>query len=104
MSGATGPVQSMPSSLAASTAGAISSRSSRPNMPFSPQCGLSPATPTRGFSMPSLRQASAAMRMQSSTRSFFTRSQASRSETCVETWTTRMFSCTSIMVYFLVLV
>ena len=46
------------------------------------------------------RQAPAAMRMQSSTRSCFTLSQASRSETCVETWTTRMFSCMSIMVYF----
>ena len=97
-------MQSIPSAFAASTAGVISSISSRPNSPFSPQCGFSPATPTRGFSMPSFRQASAAMRMQSSTRSFFTLSQASRSETWVETWTTRMFSCTSIMVYFLVLV
>ena len=43
---------------------------------------------------------SLAMRMQSSTRSFFTLSQASRNETCVETCTTRRFSWASIMVYF----
>ena len=94
----------IPSAMASSMAGWISSISSVPKSPFSPQCGLSPATATRGVSMPSARQPASAMRITSSTRGFFTRSHASRSDTCVETWTTRRSSCASIMVYLSVFV
>ena len=75
--------------MAASMAGWISSISSVPNMPFSPQWGFRPATAMRGFSMPISLQALLAISMTSSTRSFLTRSQASRRETWVETCTTR---------------
>ena len=95
---------SIPSLRAASMAGWISSTSSVPNIPFSPQWGFSPATPILGALMPSALQALLAMWMQSKTRSFFTLSQASRRDTCVDTWTTRRFSWASIMVYLEVLV
>ena len=41
-------------SLARSTAGPITSISSRPSAPFSPACGLRPATARRGRAMPPL--------------------------------------------------
>jgi len=90
---------SIPSARAASMAGWISSISSTPNMPFSPQWGFSPATAILGSLMPMALQPASAMRMTSRTRSFFTRSQASRKETWVDTWTTRRSSWASIMVY-----
>ena len=48
VSGANGPLASMPSARAACTAGAITCTSSTPNRPPSPACGLRPATATRG--------------------------------------------------------
>ena len=89
----------MPSASAASMAGWISWISSVPNMPFSPQWGFRPATPILGCLMPMALHPASAMRITSSTRSFFTRSQAWRRETWVETWTTRRSSWASIMVY-----
>ena len=56
VSGGHGPDASMPSARAASTAGAITSRSSVPNRPASPACGFSPATATRGVVDPELAQ------------------------------------------------
>ena len=98
VSGGMGPWASMPSRRASSMAGEICSISSRPNSPPSPQWGLSPATPMRGWGMPMSRQALSAMPMTSSTRALVARSQASRRETWVETWTTRRSLWASIMV------
>ena len=103
-SGGQGPIALMPRAFAISMAGLISSISSMPNRPFSPQCGLRPATATRGFSMPRFLQASLASSMHSRTRGVFTRSQASRRLTWVETCTTRKSWWASIIVYFLVCV
>ena len=91
-------IEAVPRARASSMAGWISSISSLPNNPFSPQCGFSPATPILGFLIPSARQPLSAILITSSTRSFFTRSQASLKETWVDTCTTRRFSWASIMV------
>ena len=98
VSGGTGPSALMPSAFAASIAGMISSISSLPNRPCSPLCGFRPATPILGSLIPRSLHALSAIRITSNTLCFFTRSQASRRETWVETWTTRRFSCASIMV------
>ena len=93
---------SIPSARAASMAGLISWISSVPNRPFSPQWGFRPATATRGWAMPMSLQAWWAISITSSTRAFLTRSQASRREQWVDTWTTSRSWWASIMVYFLV--
>ena len=88
MSAEIGPTTSIPSARAAATAGARFSSSSVPNSPFSPQCGLIPATAIRGDAIPIRCKCRCPMRIVSSTRSGFARSIAVRSETWVETWMT----------------
>jgi hypothetical protein len=57
VSAGNGPSTTWPRAAAASTAGAITSISSRPNTPPSPACGLRPATAIRGRSTPARRTA-----------------------------------------------
>ena len=106
VSGGVGAFSGMliPSASASSMAGWISSISSLPNIPFSPQCGFRPATPIFGSLIPSALQPSFAMRITSRTLSFLQRSHAWRRDTCVLTWMTRNSSCASIMEYFAVCV
>src|SRR5690606_6621242 len=55
-----GPSAAMPRALASSTAGAMTSISSRPKLPPSPACGLRPATAMRGLAKPASRMAPSA--------------------------------------------
>ena len=52
VSAGSGPAASIPSARRAATAGAITSRPPVPRAPFSPACGLSPASARRGAAMP----------------------------------------------------
>ena len=89
VSAGTGPVASMPSSRASSTAGPMASVSSAPMSPASPPCGLSAAAARRGSGMPCPAKKSWVSRSAASTFSRVTASQASRSERCVVRGTTR---------------
>ena len=89
VSGAYGPLASMPSARAAATAGAMKRCSSSPNRPPSPACGFSPATAMRGCGWPHVAPARCAMRIVSSTLSKLTSSIAWRSATWIVTSTTR---------------
>ena len=92
-----GPEASIPSARAAATAGAITSRSSRPNMPFSPACGFSPATATRGSAIPKDRVAACARRIARISASGVTARTASASDRWIDTSSTRSSSLASIM-------
>ena len=94
VSGAWGPLASMPSACAACTAGPMMSSSSRPNSPPSPACGFSPATAMRGRCRP---MPVWAMRIVPSTASKVTASMAERSDWWMVTSTTRSSSLASIM-------
>ena len=87
----------MPSARAAAIAGAMMSRSSRPNRPPSPACGLSPATPICGARPSTAPSAPCVMRSVSSTPSKVTASIASRSDMWMLTSTVRSSSLASIM-------
>ena len=98
VSGANGPLASMPSARAACTAGAMTRSSSSPNRPPSPACGLRPATAMRGRAGAEARAPPrAAMRIVSSTASKVTASIAWRSDMWIVTSTVRSSSLASIM-------
>jgi hypothetical protein len=101
-SGGRGPTA--PSPTVSATAGAISLASSEPKRPFSPACGLRPATAIRGLSMPNSVRASCTSLTTVTTRSFLTALIASKRDTWVEMWATRKSPSMSSIAYSVVLV
>src|SRR5262249_35369996 len=82
VSAGNGPSTQMPSRLPASTTGAITSISSRPKLPPSPACGLSPATAMRGRAKPALRMQASVNLNARAMRSFVSWDGTSAREMC----------------------
>src|SRR5262245_32692439 len=92
VSAGNGPSTQMPSRLPASTTGAITSISSRPKLPPSPACGLSPATAMRGRAKPALRMQASVKLNARKIRSLVKRAGTSAREMCEVTRAFHNFS------------